>query len=352
MDAILNQYQELIGSAVARKTTLCIRGGGSKEFYGNSLSGEIFDTNAYCGVVDYDPGELVITARCGTPLSEIETTLRANDQMLAFEPPYFAPNATLGGCIAAGLSGPRRASTGAIRDYLLGVRMLNGLGEDLYFGGRVMKNVAGYDVTRFLAGSLGTLGVILQASLKVLPLPQYEMTLNFEIDAASAIAKLNRWVGLGIPISASCHVDKHLTVRLSGSESRLAALRQTLGGERVAQDVSFWKAIRDHTHDFFQTDQPLWRLSIKSSAPPLKISDKQLVEWNGSMRWCQGGLEPSTARRVAETHGGHATLFRSNDNKHSVFHPLPLLMLNLHKRLKQTFDPHLIFNPGRMYPEF
>jgi len=351
LNAVLNRYQETICSAVERKTRLCIRASGSKDFLGYEVAGEILDTRDYCSIVDYDPGELVITARCGTLLSEIEATLAAKGQMLAFEPPYFGPSATLGGCIAAGLSGPRRAYAGAVRDFLLGVRLLNGCGEDLSFGGRVMKNVAGYDVTRLVAGSLGTLGVILEASVKVLPMPQNEITLNFEMDAATAIEKLNRWVGQGVPISANCHVDTQLTIRLAGSENRLTAIRRNIGGDIVVEGNQFWRSVKEHTHDYFKSDMPLWRLSIKSSAPQLKHSGKQLIEWNGSLRWYQGELDATTIRRLAENSGGHATLFRRGESMEDIFHPLPRLMLNLHKRLKQAFDPHGIFNPGRMYHE-
>jgi glycolate oxidase FAD binding subunit len=351
LDTVLNRFQETIRSALERKTRLCVRGSGSKDFLGYEVTGDVFDTRDYCGIVDYDPGELVITARCGTRLSEIEATLAAQGQMLAFEPPYFGPNATLGGCIAAGLSGPRRAYAGAVRDFLLGIRLLNGRGEDLSFGGRVMKNVAGYDVTRLIAGSLGTLGVILEASIKVLPVPQNEITLNFEMDATTAIEKQNRWVVQGIPISASCHVDNLLAIRVTGSENRLTTIKQNLGGDVVTDSALFWRSVKEHTHNYFKSDLPLWRLSIKSSAPQLKHSGKQLIEWNGSLRWYQGELDTATIRRLAENSGGHATLFRGKQDGVEIFHPLAGLMFNLHKRLKQAFDPLGIFNPGRMYRE-
>ncbi|MES2561936.1 MAG: glycolate oxidase subunit GlcE, partial [Pseudomonadota bacterium] len=246
MQHLIDQLAQAIRDALARKQPLQVRGGGSKDFYGGELRGEVLDTRAYCGIVDYEPTELVITARAGTPLQEIEDTLRTQGQMLAFEPPYFGEGTTLGGCIAAGLCGPRRPYAGSARDLVLGIRMLDGIGRELRFGGQVMKNVAGYDVSRLMTGSLGTLGVLLEVSLKTLPLPIAEVTLRREHNAVNAIALMNTWAGTPLPITATCHVDDKLYVRLSGAEPAVRAARHTLGGEEVADAVKLWQDVRDH----------------------------------------------------------------------------------------------------------
>lgn len=376
MQDIIDQLAHAIREAVNRQTPLCIRGGGSKDFYGGPLRGESLSTAAYRGVVDYEPTELVVIARAGTPLAEMEAILREKGQMLAFEPPHFgslpspltplpgtgegndlsaAPNmgmATLGGAIAAGLSGPRRACAGAVRDFMLGVRMLDGKGSDLRFGGRVMKNVAGYDISRLMAGSLGTLGVILEASLKTLPLPAAEFTLRREQTQAEAIALMNEWAGKPLPLSATCHIGNMLYVRLSGASAAVRAAREKLGGEDVADGASFWRALREQQLDFFTSPEPLWRLSIKSTSTPLSLPGQQVIEWGGALRWLRTTADAQTIREAAARCGGHATLFRGGDKTPGVFHPLPPAMMKLHQRLKQAFDPAGILNPGRMYPNF
>ncbi|MDE2388098.1 MAG: glycolate oxidase subunit GlcE, partial [Betaproteobacteria bacterium] len=272
-------------------------------------------------------------------------------QMLAFEPPHFGAAATLGGCVAAGLSGPRRVAAGSVRDFVLGVRMLDGKGEDLSFGGQVMKNVAGYDVSRLMTGALGTLGVLLEVSLKVLPKPAVETTLCMAMPEAVAIEKMNQWAGKPLPVSATCFTSGQLFARLSGAEPAVRAARAKLGGEVVQGDTVFWQSIREHTHDSFQPDQQLWRLSVKSTAPSLHLPDKQLLEWNGALRWlCATGGEIEVIRRAAQEAGGHATLFRSDAGRAAVFHPLPPALMKIHRALKEKFDPAGIFNPGRLYP--
>lgn len=376
MQQIIDQLAHTIREAANRQTPLCIRGGGTKEFYGGPLRGETLSASAYRGVVEYEPTELVLTARAGTPLAEIEAALREKGQMLAFEPPHFgaAPSplfplpragegnvvptspamrmATLGGCIAAGLSGPRRAYAGAVRDLVLGVRMLDGKGSDLRFGGRVMKNVAGYDISRLMAGSLGTLGVILEVSLKTLPLPAAEITLRREQTQAEAITLMNEWAGRPLPLSATCHIDNLLYVRLSGAVAAVRAAREKLGGEEVADGAAFWHDLREQRLDFFSRPQPLWRLSIKSTTPPLDLPGPQLLEWGGSLRWLKSAADATTVRAAAALGGGHATLFRGGDKTSGVFHPLPPVLMRLHQRLKRSFDPAGILNPGRMYPDF
>ena len=354
MDTIVHELAETVRTAASNKSPLCIRGGGSKDFYGGAPRGETLSVAAYRGIIDYEPSELVLTARAGTRLAEIETALRDKGQMLAFEPPHFGPHTTLGGCIAAGLSGPRRAYAGAVRDAVLGVRMLDGKGDDLRFGGQVMKNVAGFDVSRLLAGSMGTLGVMLELSLKVLPVPVAEATLRFEHTAADAIATMNEWAGKPLPLSATSWHDGMLHVRLSGAAAAVAAATKALGGERLADEVAqrYWQDIREHTAAFFASAKALWRLSLKSTTPPLNLPGAQLFEWNGAVRWLAADADATAVRAAAQFGGGHATLFRGGDKTTGVFQPLPPALLAIERNLKRTFDPAGIFNPGRLYDNF
>lgn len=355
MDAIIDQFSSKIRTAAESRQSISIKGGNSKAFYGYPplAQAKIMDVTCYQGIVDYEPTELVITARAGTPLTEIESLLRKNGQMLAFEPPHFSENATLGGCVAAGLSGPRRVSAGAVRDFVLGVRILDGKGQDLHFGGQVMKNVAGYDVSRLMVGALGTLGVLLEISLKVLPLPAVERTLNLEMDEASAIEFMNRCAGRPLPISATSYIDGQLFIRLSGAESAVRAAHKLLGGDAFPEGNIFWQSVREQTHDFFKPEQLLWRLSIKSTTPALTLPGKQLMEWNGTLRWliCEDETT-DTIHQTAKKAGGHATLFRGQNTEIPVFHPLGHALTSIHQRLKKQFDPEGILNPGRLYPEF
>ena len=353
MQPPVEQYASIIRAAARDGTPLRIRGGGSKDFFGGPLAGTPLDVSGYCGIIDYDPSELVLTARAGTPLADIEATLQAQGQMLAFEPPHFGAPATFGGCIAAGLSGPRRACAGAVRDFVLGVRLLDGRGDDLHFGGRVMKNVAGFDVSRLLAGSLGTLGVLLEVSVKVLPLPVAEATLHFEHTAADALALLNTWGGQPLPLSASTWQDGMLTVRLSGARAAVNAAVAQLGGARVedAAAATYWQDIREQRTAFFATALPLWRLSVKSTTPPLNLPGRQLIEWGGSLRWLASDADAQTVRAAARYGGGHATLFRGGEKNAGAFHPLPAALMALHRNLKRSFDPAGIFNRGRLYPD-
>jgi glycolate oxidase FAD binding subunit len=421
---LIQQSAETIREAAARAQPLRIRGGGTKDFYGGELRGEILDVRPYAGIVDYEPTELVITARAGTPLIEIEEVMRERGQMLAFEPPHFDrfpsspsllvpeslqphigaaaggisplhPNslhsrisanagrtsplppgegsgvregegsqvrerspreptrkATLGGCIAAGLSGPRRPYAGSARDLVLGVRLLDGRGAELRFGGQVMKNVAGYDVSRLMVGSLGTLAVLLEISVKALPLPPAEATLRFERTQEEAIALMNAWAGKALPISATCHLEGALYVRLSGAHAGVRAARQKLGGEEVHDAAEFWRAVREHELELFAARAPLWRISLKSTSPPLALPGAQLLEWNGALRWIATDADHETVRSAAARGGGHATLFRGGDRHAGVFHPLPDALQRLHERLQRSFDPAGILNPGRLYPQW
>lgn len=366
MQETLDAFRDAIRQASDSRTPLRLAGGGSKDFYGQQLAGTVLDTRPYAGIVDYDPAELVITARCGTPLAEIEAVLAERRQMLAFEPPHFAgaegSRATLGGAVAAGLSGPRRQSVGALRDFVLGVRMMDGRGDVLQFGGQVMKNVAGYDVSRLLAGSLGTLGLILEVSLKVLPLPFDDATLRFEMPQAQALTRLNEWGGQPLPIAASAWHDGMLHVRLSGAEAALRAARARLGGECIdqAEALPLWQSLREQTHRFFTPSAdgaPLWRLAVPTTAAPLALpgssGDDQLIEWGGGQRWWipQAPVNAEAVRAVALAAGGHATLFRNGDKSQGVFTPVAPPLAAIHARLKAAFDPAGIFNPRRLYAD-
>jgi glycolate oxidase FAD binding subunit len=339
---LIETFQQRIREAAARGAALRLRGGGSKDFYGNAPQGDVLDTRAYAGIVRYEPTELVVTARCGTSLADLETALQEQNQFLPFEPPHFGDGATLGGCVAAGLAGPRRASAGAVRDFVLGARLIDGRGRDLRFGGEVMKNVAGYDVSRLLAGSLGTLGLIAEASLKVLPRPPCERTIRLEMNESDALAAMNRWAGQPLPISATAWTAGELFVRLSGAEPAVHAAAHRIGGEKI--DADFWNALKEHTHPFFAGDQPLWRISVPSTAT-LEVAGRKLIEWGGALRWVKCD---ESIRHAAPG----ATLFRASDKSAGAFAPLDPVNARLHKALKAAFDPAGIFNPGRLYADF
>ena len=341
-----------VSEAADKRTPLRVRGGASKDFYGGVPEGDACDMSAYAGIVAYEPKELVLTVRAGTPLAQVEAALTAERQMLPFEPPHFdglTGRATIGGVVAAGLSGPRRPYAGAVRDFVLGTRIVNGKGEDLSFGGRVIKNVAGYDVSRLMVGALGTLGVLTEISFKVLPRPPLETTLAFELDQAAATAQANRWAGQPLPLSATAWLDGVLRVRLSGAPSAVEAAKKKMGGEERADMQSFWRDLREQRLPFFAPDRPLWRLSVPQTAEPFALPHPQLVEWGGGVRWVSGELDAFELRSTIERAGGHATLFRGGDKAAGVFHPLRPAIMKMHRRLKQAFDPAGILNPGRMY---
>ena len=355
MEQILQQFKSRIAESGVSKTPLRIRGGGTKDWYGQALAGEVLDTRAYRGIVSYDPTELVITARAGTPLAEIEAALAEHNQMLAFEPPQYGPESTIGGVVAAGLSGPRRQAVGSVRDFVLGAVLMDGKGEIHQFGGQVMKNVAGYDVSRLLAGSLGTLGLILEVSLKVLPRPFHETTLRFEMRKTESIEKLNTWGGQPLPISASAWHGGVLIVRLSGAQAAVKAAIQKMGGEEDGDAAAFWHTLRNQDNPYFETPAgttSLWRLSVPSTLPPLALEGEQLIEWGGAQRWLRTDVHAEKVREVAQRVGGHATLYRGGDKEIGVFHPLAPAVARIHGNLKNAFDPSGIFNPGRMYKEF
>ena len=357
MDAVLQNLSEQVRGAARAGRTLRLRGGGTKDFYGQALEGEILDTRACAGIVSYEPSELVISARCGTNLAEVEAAMRERGQQLAFEPPHFGDAATVGGAVAAGLSGPARQAAGALRDFVLGTKVMDGRGQVLAFGGQVMKNVAGYDVSRLMAGSLGTLGIIVEVSLKALPLAVAEATFRLELPEDRAIGQLNRWGGRPLPISASAWNDGSLAVRLSGAGAAVTAAAAKIGGARVddAQAARFWTGIREQTDRFFkkgfENEAPLWRISVPSTTPPLALQGEQLIEWGGALRWLFSRADAHTVRQAAGRAGGHATLFRGGDKSAGVFQPLAPAMMKIHKALKREFDPQGVFNRGRMYSD-
>lgn len=354
MDHLIQQFRARLAEATVNKQPLRIRGGGTKDWYGQSLKGEILDTRAHAGIVSYDPTELVITARAGTLLSEIEETLAEKNQMLAFEPPQYGGASTIGGVVASGLSGPRRATVGAVRDFVLGAVLMDGKGEVHHFGGQVMKNVAGYDVSRLLAGSLGTLGLILEVSLKVLPRPFHETTLRFEMRKTEAIRQLNLWGGMPLPISASAWHGGILLVRLSGSEPAIKAAIQKMGGEEKPSEAEIWQDIRNQTNLYFTelNSTQLWRFSVPSTLPPLNLDGDQLIEWGGAQRWLKTTIDAADIRSMVASVGGHATLYRGGNKSVGVFQPLTPAVSAIHRHLKEAFDPAGIFNPGRMYNDF
>jgi len=341
--------QAKILAHIESRSPLQIIGGGSKNFYGRAAQDEPLSTLAHRGIVSYEPTELVVTARTGTSLIEIEKILAERGQMLAFEPPHFSNTATLGGAIASGLSGPCRPYSGSARDFVLGAKVLTGKGEILKFGGQVMKNVAGFDVARLMTGSLGTLGVLLEISLKVLPRHEAEQTLIFECNAQDAIHRMNTWAGQPYPLSGTTFDGEKLYVRLSGSAAAVREGVKKLGGDLLPDDAAFWKGMRDQSAAFFKDDAPLWRFSLPAASAPLDIKGECLIEWGGAQRWIKTSIDSKIIRELATRVGGHATLFRGGDRQGEIFHPLTPALAALHQRLQIAFDPHQILNPGRMY---
>jgi glycolate oxidase FAD binding subunit len=344
--------QQQVLEALRYETPLAITGGGSKAFLGRTTArAQPVDTSKHRGIVEYDPRELVLTARSGTKLHEIEAALAEANQMLAFEPPHFGDSATLGGTIACGLSGPRRPYSGSARDFLLGCQMLNGRGEILRFGGQVMKNVAGYDVSRLMAGAYGTLGIMLEISLKVLPRPAASITVAHECSAAEAITSMSALLGKPYPVDAACYHGDRCHVRISGSVQGVKEAQTKIPGNVVADAEKFWHALREHQLPFFRHGGVLYRIMVKPATPPLNIEGSWLLDWGGAQRWLYSDANIATIRRRVEEAGGHVTVFRGGDQADEKFQPLPAPLLAMHQRLKAGFDPHGIFNQGRMYAE-
>jgi glycolate oxidase FAD binding subunit len=383
MQDTVQHFIDQIQHASQTGQALRFRGGGTKDFYGQSLQGEVLDTTRYSGILSYEPSELVITVRAGTSLAEVEAALAQKGQCLPFEPPHFGAGATVGGMVAAGLAGPARASVGGVRDFVLGVRLLNGKGEHLTFGGQVMKNVAGYDVSRLMASSMGQLGLITEVSLKVLPVFPGEATLACAgVSQAQALTLLNRWGGQPLPLNASAWVrdttaepvQDYLFVRLRGAVAaveaavtKMSAEVQALGAHVTRMDnaeaAGDWRASGEQALDFFNapSDQDgLWRLSVPQTAPVLDVQVSgqtcaQYIEWHGAQRWLWAPASAAvTVREAALKAGGHATLFRASaahgaaDKHVGVFTPLNEVQQRIQNELKKQFDPAGVFNPGRL----
>ncbi len=338
------QIQDTVLQAINTNKTFTIKAGGSKDFYGRNVTADkLLSLAEHPGIISYEPTELVIKARSGTPLKILQQVLAENRQMLAFEPPAYHEKTTLGGTLAGNFSGPRRAYSGAARDYVLGTTVLNGKAEILSFGGEVIKNVAGYDISRLMPGALGTLGVILEASLKVVPMPEAEITLMQQTSIDAALLKLHQWSQLPLPISASCFYQDKLYIRLSGTEKAIDNAQQSIGGEILKQAHNFWQSITEQTHPFFHSTQALWRISLASNTPALPLEGDYLYEWGGALRWLKSDLDLQSIRSEPNLSGGHATLFRSLGERNDIFHPLPTPLLN-----RRAMLPHEI--PGLLSP--
>jgi len=349
MSDISQQIKEQIEAAIANKTPLNIIGGNSKSFLGHAIDCQNLKMAEHSGIINYEPSELVMTARAGTSLEEIETALNQHNQMLPFEPPHYGSGATIGGTIACNLSGPRRAYAGAARDYVLGTKIINGKAEELKFGGEVMKNVAGYDVSRLMVGAMGTLGVMLEISFKVLPCLPAEITLVQAMSADDALRKMNQWAASPLPMSATCYINGKLYVRLSGVDSALQAARNQIGGEELNDSKSFWFQLREHGLPLFKKAEKLWRLSVPQTTSPLSLDGEQIIEWGGGLRWLFSDSSEEEIRNITKSVGGHATLYKGESPTKNVFQSLDAGINKLHHNLKHAFDPAGIFNPGRMF---
>jgi glycolate oxidase FAD binding subunit len=359
-DPVLARLIEQVRAARDQCTPLDIRAGGTKAFYGGPSRGEALDVCGLAGISSYEPTELVVTARAGTPLADLEAALEEQGQCLPFEPPRFSPGGTVGGMVAAGLSGPARASAGGLRDHVLGVTLLNGRGEVLTFGGQVAKNVAGYDVSRLIAGSMGILGVICDVSLKVLPLNFATATLAFDCNESEALQRLNRWSSLPLPLNASAWHAERLHVRLAGTGAAVRAACGKLGGDILPADAarSWWLGVRDHSAEFFslsaadlEKGECLWRLSVPPTTAPCELPGRQFIGWHGAERWWRTEAAAREVRAAAVRAGGHATLVRAADKSGGVFTPVSEVLMRIHRALKLAFDPACLFNRGRLYAD-
>lgn len=373
----INLFREQILNAAKNKTQISIEGGGTKSWYGNANSHAKLNTRSYSGILEYQPEELVITACAGTPLKEIESALKEKNQVLAFEPPHFGENATFGGAIAAGLAGPGRIAVGNFRDFVLGARILDGKGQDLSFGGKVMKNVAGYDVSRLLPGSLGTLALLLEASVKVLPKHAATTTLRCQIPQEEALKALNTWAGQPLPLSASCWIgsakggDGELTIRLAGAAAAVKAAVPHISSLVMAIEVNseiaehFWNDLREQKLSAFHNlgaDQTLYRLALPAACGPVTINgaaDEVVLEWHGQQRWIKAPSDEATfeaMKALANSHGGHATRFRQGANAEPSYQRFTLLSEQAHskaleavqERLRSAFDPSGVFATKRL----
>ncbi|MDF9391567.1 MULTISPECIES: glycolate oxidase subunit GlcE [Methylococcus] len=338
-----------VAEACARGEPLRIQGGGSKDFYAGPCTGQPLSTRTHSGIVHYEPTELVLTARSGTPLTAIEAVLAESGQMLGFEPPHFGSDASWGGTVACGLSGPRRPWAGSLRDAVLGCRIVDGRGKVLSFGGQVMKNVAGFDVSRLMTGALGTLGLLLEISVKVLPKPECEITLSFECSHVESRERMIRWGGSGLPVTGLAW-DGRLYLRLAGAEPAVSTAVRRIGGDRAEDAAGFWNGLREHAHDFFSGEADLWRLSLPPAADTGRLSGAWLIDWGGAQRWLRTDADPDEVFAAAQAAGGHARLFRTLNPQAPRCAPLAPALAALHRRVRAVFDPAGILNRG-LYPE-
>ena len=365
---ITTELQEQVKHAIRNKTPLCIQAGNSKQFYGHavdeSTDAKRLDLSSHTGIINYDPSELCVTVQAGTKLSDLEALLAENKQMLAFEPPHYPSGknnqdtATIGGAIATGIAGPRRAYTGSVRDAILGVKIINGEGEIANFGGEVMKNVAGYDLSRMMVRSQGTLGVILSVSVRVIPKPEHNITLRFNASQNETLSYFQALRKTNLPITATAWLNEQGSIRISASEAVLKSCKNKIKGDEVTDDENFWLGLRDHTHAFFNDDRPLWRFSLPPAlSNVISLDDAQLIEWDGAQRWIHSNTPANIIRDIAKSHNGYATLFNSNLKiknhtnltKIDAFPALEPALFTLHQNLKKQMDPQGIFNPNRIY---
>lgn len=350
MADISSQLQQSVVEAIENRISLNIVGSNSKHFLGYQAKGRSLSLSEHNGIIDYQPTELVLTARAGTKLSEIESVLAKSGQMLPFDPPHFSDQATIGGTIACGLSGSIRPFTGSARDFILGCKIINGRGEVIQFGGQVMKNVAGYDLSRLMVGAMGTLGILLEVSIKVLPAPAKTVSFSQARSADDALRLMQILSGQNLPLSGLAYDGESVHIRLSGAKTAVNAAMQRLGGKE--EDAShFWTLLKEQTHPFFDGETPLWRFSVPPTTPLSHQKGKQFIDWAGALRWLKTDLAAEQLFKLAATQNGHAQLFRGGDLLTDKMPPMPDKLLKLHQRLKTSFDPHGIFNPGRLDAE-
>ena len=349
------ELQAQVIAAAEQATPLRIIGGDSKAFYGGELIGEPLSLSDHSGIVGYEPSELVITVRAGTPLREVESVLASKGQMLPFEPPYYGESATIGGTIACGFSGPRRPYAGAARDFVLGCKILTGKGDIVSFGGQVMKNVAGYDVSRLMTGALGTLGVLLEISLKVLPQPEHEITLSMPLSTHEALDVMCARATKPLPLTAASFDGEAVNLRLSGSPNAVKAAQKKIAGDVLEYGERYWQEVREQDHYFFDQSLPLWRISVAPATLHLPLQGQWFFDWGGAQRWLFSDMLPADIRASVTAEGGHATLFRNQDYYSGityapVFHPLAKPVAKIQHNLKSVFDPKNILNRDRFYP--
>ncbi len=341
--------QQSVVQAIETATPIQIVAGSSKSFYGRTPQGKLLSIKDHQGIINYQPSELIITARAGTTLSEIENTLAEQGQMLAFEPPYYSPSATLGGVIACGLSGARRPFTGSVRDFVLGCKIINGKAEVLSFGGEVMKNVAGYDVSRLMVGAMGTLGILLEVSLKVLPKPTSECTRVFELTSTDALLEMTSLQRKSQLISGLSFDGQLLYVRFSGTSKAVNVASKKIGGDEFAVAENFWDRCNEHQHDFFKSATDLWRLSVPPTTSEISLPGNWFYEWGGAQRWLKTKeTDHQEIFSLVERVNGHATLFRTYDRSVDIFQPLPDTLKKLNRNIKLALDPQGVFNPNRL----